>query len=110
MSSYKWLITGASGGLGANIALAALNAGSRLWRQQGTLPKLKESYREIEKKGGSSLSLDVTSPENQNIVEKAVGQNNVNVVVNDAGYALRGVLEDLRYSSYYYSQTDHQEG
>ena len=83
---------------------------TRLWRQQGTLLKLKESYREIEKKGGSWLSLDITSPENQTIVEKAVRQNNVNVVVNNAGCALRGVLEDLRYSSYYYSQADHQEG
>lgn len=98
MASFTWLITGASSGLGANITLAALNAGHGVVATARNIAKARESYPEIEQKGGHWLTLDVTSPETQNVVEKAVQEHNVNVVVNNAGYALRGVLEDLNFT------------
>ena len=95
MSLYSFLITGASSGLGAHISLAALKAGHKVVATARNVANAKKSYPEIEEKGGHWLSLDVTSPDTQSIVEEVVKQHKINVVVNNAGYALRGVLEDL---------------
>ena len=89
------LVTGASSGLGANIALAALKAGHKVVAAARNVSKAKTSYPKIESQGGHWLTLDVTSPDTEKIVSQAVREHNVNVVVNNAGYALRGVLEDL---------------
>ncbi len=96
MSQYTFLITGASSGLGANISLAALKAGHNVIATARNVATAEKAFPEIEQKGGRWLTLDVTSPEIHTIVEKAVEDHGVNVVVNNAGYALRGVLEDLR--------------
>ena len=96
MSTYNWLITGASSGLGAQIVLAALEAGHKVVATARNVAKAQESYPEVEQKGGSWLKLDVTSKDTASIVEKAVKEHAINVIVNNAGYALRGVLEDLR--------------
>ena len=95
-TKFTWLITGASSGLGYNIALAALNAGHGVVATARNVPKAKQDYPDIETKGGHWLKLDVTSNETPRIVREAVEKHNVNVLVNNAGYALRGVLEDLR--------------
>ena len=97
MTAFTFLVTGASSGLGANLALAALDAGHNVVATARNVGRAKESFPTIEEKGGEWLTLDVTSLETQSIVEQAVQQHNVNVVINNAGYALRGVLEDLRY-------------
>ncbi|KAK3679613.1 hypothetical protein LTR37_021363 [Vermiconidia calcicola] len=95
MPSYTWLITGASSGLGASIAHAALDAGHTVIAAARNVAKGRQSHPEIERKGGRWLTLDVTLTETHAIVAQAVRKHNVNVVVNNAGYALRGVLEDL---------------
>ena len=95
MPSLSYLITGASSGLGANIAIAALAAGHAVIATARNIPKAQQTYPDIERKGGHWLTLDVTSPDTQVIVAEAVQEHNVNVVVNNAGFALRGVLEDL---------------
>ena len=97
MSTFTWLVTGSSSGMGANITLAALAAGHKVVATARNIAKAKESFPEIENRGGQWITLDVTSPDTKDIVEKAVQEHDVNVVVNNAGYALRGVLEDLRY-------------
>ena len=98
MSPYTFLVTGASSGLGAHISIAASRAGHKVVGTARNVAKAKESYPEIEQKGGHWLALDVTSTETQSIVEKAGEEHSINVVVNNAGYALRGVLEDLTYA------------
>jgi short-subunit dehydrogenase len=97
MSTYNWLVTGASSGLGAEISLAALKAGHKVVATARNVAQAQQEYPGIEQKGGQWLKLDVTSKETASIVEKAVKENDINVIVNNAGYALRGVLEDLRY-------------
>ena len=97
MSTYNWLVTGASSGLGAQIVLAALEAGHKVVATARNVAQAQQSYPEIEQKGGNWLKLDVTSKETASIVERVVKEHAINVVINNAGYALRGVLEDLRY-------------
>lgn len=96
MSTYKWLITGASAGQGAEIALAALRAGHDVIATARNVSKAKEDLPEIEKLGGLWITLDVTKSDAEGIAKAAVEEHGIDVVVNNAGYGLRGVLEDLR--------------
>ena len=86
MSTYTFLVTGASSGLGLNIALAALQAGHAVVATARNVQKAKSSNPVIEEKGGHWLELDVTSPDTQSIVEKTVKEHDIDVVVNNAGY------------------------
>ncbi|KAK4499749.1 hypothetical protein PRZ48_007935 [Zasmidium cellare] len=93
--SYSWLITGASSGLGAATALAALKAGHKVVAGARNPSKASEAYSEIEQNGGTWLKLDVSAADAEPVTAKAVKEHGVNVLVNNAGYALRGALEDF---------------
>ncbi|KAK0267196.1 hypothetical protein LTR35_016471 [Friedmanniomyces endolithicus] len=94
-TTLTWLITGASSGQGAEISLGALRAGHSVVATARNTAAGKAAYPDIEKLGGIWATLDVTEESAQSTVEKLVDQHSVNVVVNNAGYGLRGVLEDL---------------
>ena len=94
---FHFLITGGSSGLGLNLALAALRSGYKVIATARDPTKAKIASPEVEKLGGSWLTLDVTSPDTEIIVKRVVEEQGVNVLVNSAGYALLGPLEDLRY-------------
>lgn len=96
MGKFRWLITGASSGQGAAIALAAVEAGHFVLATARNVVRAREANPDIEKLGGVWAGLDVTSDDAQSVTEKLVEKHNINVVVNNAGYGLRGVLEDLR--------------
>ena len=102
MADYTWLVTGASSGQGAEIALAALRVGHQVVATARNVSKARADLPEIEKLGGIWITLDVTSKDAQATAEKAVKDYSVNVLVNNAGYGLRGVLEDLRCSRLHY--------
>jgi NAD(P)-dependent dehydrogenase (short-subunit alcohol dehydrogenase family) len=96
MANYRWLITGASSGQGAEIALAALKAGHFVLATARNVVRAQEANPVIERLGGVWASLDVTSDDAQSVTEKLVKEHSITVLVNNAGYGLRGVLEDLR--------------
>lgn len=96
MSVDTYLITGASSGLGASLALQALKAGHRIVGTARNVSTARDAYPEIERNGGIWLELDVTRSDAQAIVEKATHKYNVTVLVNNAGYAYKGPLEELR--------------
>lgn len=97
-ASKTWLITGASSGLGASLAIAALKSGHRVIGTTRNPTKAAQSYPDVERLGGKWRSLDVNVPEAtktvQDIVEEA---GRVDVVVNNAGYSILGGIEDMRY-------------
>ncbi|KAK4555404.1 hypothetical protein LTR86_007701 [Recurvomyces mirabilis] len=95
MSSYIWLVTGASSGQGTEIALAALRAGHRVIGTARDVDKARRTCTEMEQLGGKWIKLDVTDNNTESVVAEAVTQYGINVIVNNAGYGLRGVLEDL---------------
>jgi NAD(P)-dependent dehydrogenase (short-subunit alcohol dehydrogenase family) len=94
-AKYTWLITGASSGQGAEITLAALREGHSVVATARNVASGQRAYPDIEKLGGTWITLDVTDKNAQSIVADVVEKHNINVVVNNAGYGLRGVLEDL---------------
>jgi len=91
-----WLITGASSGLGRELAEEALARGERVVataRSEDAVAELQERYP------GRALAtrLDVTEPDQAGAaIEAAVGAfGGVDVIVNNAGYGLFGALEEL---------------
>ena len=96
--SFKWLITGASNGLGAALAVQALRAGHGVVATARNVPKAEKEWPEVKERGGKWLKLDVTQPDTEEIVRKVVEEDGVNVIVNNAGFGGRGVLEDFTYA------------
>lgn len=92
MSSQKWFITGASGGLGLALAEKVLAEGHRVVaavRRVAALEALKQSWPdqlELE-------SVDVTRPEQ--VQAAAARHPDADVVVNNAGGAVIGAMEEL---------------
>lgn len=100
MASEKkvWLITGASAGIGTEIALAALRAGHRVIGTARDPEKASKDHPEFQELGGKWLRLDVTDPHAQDIVSSAVEDaGRIDVLVNNNGGSVRGIglLEDL---------------
>jgi NAD(P)-dependent dehydrogenase (short-subunit alcohol dehydrogenase family) len=91
-----WLITGGSQGLGKALAIAALEAGDQVVvtsRRPGDLADLKRAHPD----DLESVALDVTSPaQARDVVAAAVERfGSLDVVVNNAGYATSGSVEDF---------------
>lgn len=87
-----WLITGVSGGLGREIALAALARGDVV---VGTVRK-PEAATAFEVLGGHALILDVTD---EAAVKAGVAKaesitGSIDILVNNAGYGLVGAVEE----------------
>ncbi|KAL4864210.1 hypothetical protein BDV12DRAFT_205852 [Aspergillus spectabilis] len=91
-SDSVWFITGCSSGLGRSIANAAYESGYRIVataRSTSSLSYLDDGPRVLK------LSLDVTSLDaiKQSIIKAVDHFGQINVVVNNAGYGLRGDTE-----------------
>src|SRR5882672_3091305 len=91
-----WFVTGASSGIGAGVAKAALEAGHRVVATGRNLEKVRAAV------GGESerlalVPLDVTSEEQaKKAIDAAVEKfRRIDVLVNNAGYSLLGNLESL---------------
>jgi len=95
MAEYSWLITGANTGQGLEIARAALQAGHKVIGTARNVDRARRESPDIEKLGGSWIQLDVTQDDAEDVISQAVQLHSINVLVNNAGFGLRGVLEDL---------------
>ncbi|RAL13762.1 putative short chain oxidoreductase/dehydrogenase [Aspergillus homomorphus CBS 101889] len=90
-----YLITGASSGLGRSLALAALKAGHTVLATARNPLLAAQHNPQITAQGGIWLPLDVTSPDATAHLRAALGDRAVDVVINNAGYAVLGALEDM---------------
>ena len=103
MASKKtFLITGASSGLGLSIALCALHSGHRVLGTARNPSAAASNHPDFEKLGGEWLKLDVSVPEAEAVVTEAMSAEEAKdsssstewIVINNAGYALQGTIED----------------
>ena len=87
-----WLITGVSGGLGREIALAALARGDTV---VGTVRKARDADA-FELLGGHALVLDVTDEAavKAGVAQVAALTGQIDILVNNAGYGLVGAVEE----------------
>ena len=96
MSTNKvWFVTGASKGLGLTLVKTLLQNGYRVAATSRTLDILKKDVGAFE--NFLPLQCDVTDEGSvQNAIAKTVGAfGDIDVVVNNAGYAQLGTLEEL---------------
>lgn len=99
-----WFITGASTGLGLELALAALREGHRVIGTGRNITQASSGTPEFENLGGRWLQVDVSKPESEEIIRNTIAQEESNlqdiktphwVVVNNAGSSLLGAVEDM---------------
>jgi short-subunit dehydrogenase len=98
MSNHKqtWLITGASSGLGKSLALEALKTGHAVLGTTREVQKAQQTFPEFEEMGGTWFALDPGSIDAYDQAVKISKDHNIDVVVNNAGYAFIGGVEDTR--------------
>ena len=94
--SSTWLITGASSGLGRSLALGALEAGNKVIGTTRDVSKAEASCPEFSAQGGIWMSLDPRQKDAFGQVVKCSQEHDVDVLVNNAGYAFIGGVEDTR--------------
>jgi NAD(P)-dependent dehydrogenase (short-subunit alcohol dehydrogenase family) len=92
-----WFITGASSGMGAAVARAALEAGDRVVATARNVEKLRSSIGQPASDRLALLPLDVTSEEQAQKAVAAASERfgRIDVLFNNAGYSLLGNLEAL---------------
>ena len=94
--SLVWLITGCSSGFGRELVLAASARGDRVI---ATARRIQDLAYCDGASNVKALELDVTAPQDHldAKVREAVGLfGGIDVLVNNAGYVLSGVWEELR--------------
>ncbi|KAI0017563.1 putative short chain oxidoreductase/dehydrogenase [Xylariomycetidae sp. FL0641] len=97
MASEKqvWLITGASRGIGYELAKAALNVGHAVVACYRSKPQDASQFDELEKLGGTWLQLDVSADDVEDRVREGIAiHGKVDVLVNNAGYGILSTVED----------------
>ncbi|KAH8682298.1 putative short chain oxidoreductase/dehydrogenase [Xylariales sp. PMI_506] len=90
-----WLITGATSGLGFELAKVALAAGHIVVACCRDASKSPEVIAELSGLGASWLQLDVAASDVESKIEAAISEHGgIDVLVNNAGYAVAGSIED----------------
>ncbi|KAJ8123788.1 hypothetical protein ONZ43_g341 [Nemania bipapillata] len=89
-----WLVTGASLGIGKSIALEALSAGYKVIGTTRDVAKAEASNPEFAAKGGIWVQLDPAHPDAGSHFAKVQEEHDIDVLVNNAGYAFVGGVED----------------
>lgn len=95
-TSQTWLITGASSGLGKSLASEALRAGYKVIGTTRDVGKAEASYPDFSENGGIWIGLDPAENDSYDRFMECSQEHNVDVLVNNAGYAFIGGVEDTR--------------
>ena len=94
MAPVTWLITGASSGIGEELALKALAAGDHVVATSRSLSRLDK----LKAKGAAVIALDHNQsyPHVKASIEEALrlAPNGIDIVVNNAAYVHLGFLEE----------------
>lgn len=91
-----WLITGASSGIGKSLSRQALEAGYKVIGTTRDVNKAETAYPEFSVSGGIWKELDPAQKDAFEQFTKCSQEHDVDVLVNNAGYAFIGGVEDTR--------------
>ncbi|KAI1133307.1 hypothetical protein F5Y10DRAFT_228733 [Nemania abortiva] len=91
----SWLVTGASSGLGQSIAAAALQAGYKVVGTTRNVSQAEKTNPTFSDKGGIWVQLDPAQKDSYEQFSKVAKEHDVDVLVNCAGYAFVGGVEDI---------------
>ncbi|MBR9859370.1 oxidoreductase [bacterium] len=93
MKKQVILITGASSGMGKHAACELIKAGHIVYGAARRINKMQD----LLESGGHAIEMDITKPEEvQLAVAKVISeQGSIDVLINNAGYAVYGAVEDV---------------
>ncbi|KAI1292974.1 putative short-chain dehydrogenase [Xylaria venustula] len=94
MSQPAWFITGVSNGFGLLLTLRALKAGHRVVGTLRNKANRTDVVKQIETAGGEVLEMDMTESQ-ESIQNKVKSVGRIDYLINNAGYAIFGCLEQL---------------
>jgi len=100
------LVTGSSGGIGREIAIALAKEGADLILVSRNVPKLEAVKKEIEDLGQQAVVIQCDIADDKSVIEmkdkavKACG--NVDVLINNAAVGVRGLPEDVSLEDWKY--------
>ncbi|KAI0427616.1 hypothetical protein F5Y09DRAFT_315733 [Xylaria sp. FL1042] len=92
--SLSWLVTGASSGLGLSISMATLQAGHKVIGATRDVAKAEKANPDFSSKGGIWVQLDPAQKDSYDQFAKISKEHDIDVLVNSAGYAFIGGVED----------------
>jgi len=94
MNEKVALITGASGGIGKEIAEKMLNKGYKVYGASRTEQKLQYL---AERENGDYILLDVADEKSRErcVAEVLARESRLDILINNAGYGLLGAVEDI---------------
>ena len=95
MSQPVWFITGVSNGFGLLLTLRALKAGHKVVGTLRNKTSRTDVVRQIESAGGQVIEMDMTESQ-ESIQQKVKSVGRIDYLINNAGYAIFGCLEQLR--------------
>ncbi|KAI1421255.1 hypothetical protein F5Y12DRAFT_768821 [Xylaria sp. FL1777] len=90
----SWLVTGASSGLGQSISMAALQAGHRVIGTTRDVAQAGKTNPDFASKGGVWVQLNPAQKDSYDQFTKVSAEHDIDVLVNSAGYAFIGGVED----------------
>lgn len=95
--SLVWFITGASSGIGLELALTASRAGHTVIGAMRDRSCSKDAVAAIASAGGRCAVLDVGQVDSISAIVQSILQQEgkIDVLVNNAGYSLLGAVEDM---------------
>ena len=96
-TSKVWYVTGASQGLGLTLVKKLLNNGYRVAATSRNAQALKDAVGLIDTKRFLPLAVDLNNPESieESIRQTITAFERIDVVVNNAGYGMAGVIEEI---------------
>ncbi|OJJ81470.1 SDR family oxidoreductase [Aspergillus glaucus CBS 516.65] len=89
-----WLITGASSGMGKSLAFEALRAGYKVIGTTRDVASAETACPDFSAKGGIWMGFDPARKDSYEQFAKCSAEHNIDVLVNNAGYAFIGGVED----------------
>ncbi|KAI0965088.1 hypothetical protein F4678DRAFT_344965 [Xylaria arbuscula] len=90
----SWLVTGASSGLGQSICIAALQAGHKVVGATRDVAQAENTNPDFSRKGGIWVQLNPAQKDSEGQFAKVSKEHGIDVLVNCAGYAFIGGIED----------------
>jgi NAD(P)-dependent dehydrogenase (short-subunit alcohol dehydrogenase family) len=96
-SSKVWYVTGASQGLGLNLVKKLLTSGYRVAATSRNAQTLKDAVGVIDTDRFLPLAVDLNNPDciDESIQQTLAAFGRIDVVVNNAGYGMAGVVEEI---------------
>lgn len=95
-SQSTWLITGASSGFGKSLAMEAARASHKVIGTTRNIQTARETFPQFQEAGGIWLQLDPGDEKASEEIARYAEEHGIDVLVNNAGYAFIGGVEDTR--------------